>query len=358
MICARLRLALVLPGLLASSVSFASIRMTGLGPNMVGVVDDPVTDMLRYPQLNALEDEWLTGLEMRQPGDYFPFARTPGRLSVAAALDAELEEEGADGDPSLAVSWRTDKLAIGASVTAWAINQRPRDDWEDLRGDTSASWSGYGYGLGEGTIGCSWSKPGFALDGNIDVDLARGFWWRGTLDSFVQCGDNRSTVISPVLRLTFARDRITWRVLASYSHTFFHEDFYDTLGERSYKRRENWHTLGLTGGATLRPAPSFLVATELRSRVSPAAQECTWDFLLPAGCEWHHGPLTLRMGAEAGVTLSSAAWRHGKIGVRFYNQTYFGLGLTPIPRVSLDFTPYMEDIASLRGWKVGATVRL
>jgi len=193
------------------------------------------------------------------------------------------------------------------------------------------------------------------LDGNAGLLLARGYWMRGTLDSFVLCGDSRSTVVSPVLRLTLPRDMVTWRVLASYTHTMLREDFYDTLNGLLFQRRETRHQLGLTGGLVFTPRPNFVVTAGLRCHVLPAAHNWSWNLLSPAGFEWNSGPLTLRIGAEASVGFWTSELRHGAVTTYFHNTTYFGLGVRPLPRLSFDFTPCMEDIANLRGWELGAT---
>jgi hypothetical protein len=325
--------------------------MDGIGPNLAGIVDDQVTDLLCYPQLNALARGWLVGIEMNQSGDYYPYARTPGPLSLAAALDATLRDSAVDCNPSAALAVQTGQWSIGAGTTVGTLGNRVVPP-EELIGDTSSLLI---YTVREGvraTAGARWAGSGLSVDGNLSGFRRDGLEWRVTRDSVVQAGDYSETSVSPSLRVTVPGEHLCWRGIASYTHWYGGWRYY----EWPEYPRETTHELALGGGLTYGHGPSLLGAAGLQAAVSPVAHYWSWSFRLPVGLEWDSGPIAARLGADVSLSLRTVKWRGGAIETHFGNRVYFGLGLKPTEHLRLDFVPYMENVADLRGWRLAAAL--
>ena len=131
-------------GLLACGASLASVRMDGLGPNLVDLIDDPVTDLMRYPQLNVLTPGWLVGVE--KGWSYYPYVRATGRWSVAAALKATRGDTMYVCSPSLAVAGQSGRYSFGLALTSvdignhdYRINSARVDGGAETQANSSRS---------------------------------------------------------------------------------------------------------------------------------------------------------------------------------------------------------------------------
>jgi hypothetical protein len=323
----------VLLGLLACGLSFASVRMAGLGWGLTGMVDDPVTDMMIYPQLNVLTPEWLVGIEMKQPGSYNPYFHSHGRWSFAADLDVYAAEKDGSCDPSLAVATQVGPLSLGASAR-FAFIDEPVSPPKDIR------WGGisFNHDIGVAVVGVRWSRPAMTLDFAISGGEYDHYMWSTDGGSDTLLDRYFETSLTPLLRATWLRDRLSWRAFMSYTC-----DATDWPGHRASRQ----HTLSLSGGPTF-AAGNLLAVSGLRATVKPQAHYCWWDLRLPVGIEWNPGPFVLRLGADAQYSSN----------LGFGSRTYVGLGLRPTEHMRLDFAPDMDNAANLRGWELAAALEL
>jgi hypothetical protein len=327
----------VLLGMMACGLSFASVRMDGLGPGLVDLVDDPVTDLLRYPQLNVLTPGWLVGVEMNQAGHYFPYARTSGRWSVAAALDATLNDARLYCDPSLALATQVGPVSMGVSATADFLDEPivpPGDSPPWIYAATVRE-------VGEAVIGARWNGPGFVLDCRAGGYEWEAFGWRPSGDSAVLVDRREHPSLTSALRMTWPGEHLSWRGIVDYAYT-------DEVWFVGYGLTD-MHTLSLTGGTTFATS-ALLAAGSVRVAATILKYCWIWNLRLPVGVEWSQGPVTLRLGADAAVSFATA----GKTYRGFKGHTYVGLGLRPVERLRLDFVPDMDNAANLRAWKLAA----
>jgi hypothetical protein len=333
---------LVALGLLACGLSPASVRLDGFGPNLVDIIDDPVTDLLRYPQLNVLAPGWLVGVETNQSGYFHPYARTTGRWSVAAALDATLGDTFYVYSPSLALSAQTGKLSIGVAATIPGLG-----DWATppkwLSEDTAFGWGAFFTGNWHVMLGARWRGSGFTLDGNL----------RGAI-SEEQYGPapycySEVKAFAPSLRISWPGEHLSWRGMMIYDYTRDRQ----IQPDWTHPQVSLYRTLALVGGPTF-TAGNLLVCAGLRAGISPSIHDWTCGFHLPVGVEWSPGPVVFRLGAEP--IVAHAPWLPGKLGMVFENHVYIGLGLRPVEHLRLDFVPDMDNAANLRGWSLAAAL--
>jgi hypothetical protein len=334
-------------GLLACGLSPASVRMDGLGPNLAGLIDDPVSDLLSYPQLNVLTPGWLVGVETNQSDYYHPYARTTGRLSVAAALAATLGDTAYDYAPSLALAAQAGKLSIGVATTVsglggWAIPP----GW--LIQDTTPSWMRFFRGDWQVTLGTRWNGPGFTLDGDVGGSAGDEFFSHVRHDSVYIYDYYEWKSLTPSLRIGWPGQRLSWRGIIGYHYL------------RLRRTGPNWtnpqvsldHTLSLSGGPTF-TAGDLLACAGLRLATNPTVP-FGLTARLPAGIEWSPGPVIFRLGTDPRVLYSSDPRVPRELRLVFWNSICIGLGLRPVEHLRLDFVPDMDNAANLSGWSLAA----
>jgi hypothetical protein len=335
---ARTRSSVVL-GLFVCSAALGSVRLDGLGSGLLDIIEDPVADMTRYPQLNVLAPGWLVGVEMNQTGHYRPYARTSGRWSVAAALDATLKDTRVYCDPSLALATQAGPVSLGVSATADFLDEPivpPKRD--------SPPWI-YAVRIrevGEAVIGARWYGRGFTLDGSVRGYEWEAFDWRPSGDSAVLVDRHEHPSLTSSLRMTWPGKHLNWRGIVDYAYV-------DEVGVIGYGLTDK-HSVSLSGGTAFATA-TLLAAGGLRVAASDLTYYWTWNLRLPVGIEWSPGPVTLRLGADAAVSFATAKPTYRG----FKGHTYVGLGLRPVERLRLDFVPDMDDAANLRGWELAAS---
>jgi len=332
--------------LLAYGLSLASVRMDGLGPNLASLIDDPVTDLLRYPQLSVLTPGWLVGIELNQPGSYHPYARATGRWSVAAALDATLSDSTAHYDPSVALATQVGPVSIGAAATFGFIDE-PVPPRLELPDDTMWPYIWKVRDIGKAVLGARWYGPGFTLDGNVNGYVWERYVWH---QGGILIGRGQNLWLTPALRMSWPGEHLRWRGIASYEYK--RHNWPGTYGGASC-----YHTLSLSGGPTF-TAGNLLATAGLHStvRTQQLSNWLYWDLCLPLGIEWNSGPVVFRLGADAGVSFQTATGWPGADNMEFRNHTYVGLGLRPVEHLRLDFTPDMDNAANLRGWSLAAAL--
>jgi hypothetical protein len=312
--------------------------MAGLGWGLAGFVDDPVTDMVVYPQLNVLTPGWLVGIEMSQPGSYGPYFHSHGRWSFAANLDAHAA--GKDGwcDPSLAVATQVGPLSLGAGATLGFIDEPTTPPADIHWGSVSVL-----HDVGDAVVGARWSGAGVSVDGNIGVGEYDDYVWRTDGISDTTLDILRHPYLRPSLRMTWPGKQLSWRAIASYE-----------CDHGKWPSHETWrkHTLSLNGGPIYR-SKSLLVASRFTARTTIHEANMYWGTTLAAGMEWNTGPVTLRLGTDAGVSFTTSRGQTDYRG--FTSSTYAGLGLRPVERLRLDFAPDMDNAANLRGWQLAAS---
>jgi hypothetical protein len=331
-------LAAAVMGLLICSVAPGSVRLEGLGPNLVDLIDDPVTDLMRYPQLNVLTPGWLVGTE-KGPVKSYPYARITGRWSVAAATEATRGDTMYVCSPSLAAATRSRVLSFGLALTISRLGDwERRPEW--VANHAKAGWEALSMGNWRANVGCRWNGPGFIVDGNLS-----GFASEHLPDPYIY---SLMKELTPSLRVTWSGEHLSWRGLAVF----------DWERRREYLKDENtspnpyvWRsqTLALVGGPTFILGDS-LACVGFRAGIGRDNSDWRWGFHLPIGIEWTPGPVVFRLGAEATVDKWWMLQRPG-----FDDGIYFGLGLKPIDRLRLDFVPDMDDAANLRGWELAAS---
>jgi hypothetical protein len=312
--------------------------MAGLGWGLAGFVDDPVTDMVVYPQLNVLTPGWLVGIEMSQPGSYGPYFHSHGRWSFAANLDARAA--GKDGwcDPSLAVATQVGLFSLGAGATPGFIDESTSPPKDISWGSVSTS-----HDVGDVMVGARWSGVGVSMDGNIGAGEYDNYSWSTDGGSDTVLDVLRYPHLTPSLRVTWLGKQLSWRAIASYE--------YDR-GEWSSHETWRQHTLSLKGGPVYR-SKSLLVASRLTARTTSYKGNLFWGTTLAACMEWNTGPVTLRLGTDAAVSFQTARGRTDYGG--FKSNMYAGLALRPVEHLRLDFAPDMDNAANLRGWQLAAT---
>lgn len=351
------RSALVLAAILLVAtpcIAGASVRLEGLGPDLVGIVEDEVADLLGYPQLNALASAWAVGFDLPTYDFCHVYARSPGPVSVAGIVTAENWTDGVQGIPSIVAAGSHGRWAVGAELTL--------ADFQGMRstppfwGPSETTLSGVQFGwwkVGNGNLGGRWSGDDFALDGTVSADLERGVYWRVSPDTFIRTGENCNAVITPALRLTLGRGSVRWRYMTAYEYTRSWDAFYDTIGGQVHMSQD-WteHVLSAEAGSEYRPDRNLLVAAALQMRAVSQLQTWSWRLRVPAGLEWNQGPWTLRLGAEASVLLTAS----GGLKAEFDRAVYFGLGIRPTQHMTIDLVPSLDDAANLRAWQLGARV--
>lgn len=321
-------------GLLACGASLASVRMDGLGWRLTDIIDDPVTDLLTYPQLNVLTPGWLVGVETDQKGYYHPYARTSGRWSLAAALDATLWGQGASCDPSLALATQVGPLSLGASAR-FAFIDEPVSPPKDI----SWGWISFNHDVGVAVVGVRWNRPGMALDVNVSGDEYDHYMWSTDGGSDTLFERYYETSLTPLLRVTWLRGRLHWRAIMTYRYA---------AGDWPDHHVSRVHAVSLAGSSAYSSA-SLLATGGLRAMVN---SEHRWDLVLPACIEWNTGPVTVRLGADGQVSFNTSA---GTTELGFESHTNFGLGLRPVRRLRLDFAPDIDDAADLHAWELAAS---
>jgi len=327
-------------GLLACGLSLASVRMDGLGWNLSDLIDDPVADMLTYPQLNVLSPGRLVGVEMNQLGYYHPYARATGRLSVAATLDAGLGGLTASCDPSLALATQVGPLSLGASAR-FAFIDEPVSPPKDI----SWRWITFNHDVGIAVVGVRWNRPAMALDVNVSGGEYDHYMWSTDGGSDTLFERYCVTSLTPLLRVTWLREHLSWRAIISYGcggtdwpdHHFYIEE----------------RTLSLGGGPAF-AAGNLLAVAGLRANASSYGGDWLWDLRLPAGVEWSPGPVVFRLGTYAQCSFRTSA--AGATYQGFVGHVSIGLGLRPVEHLRLDFVPDMDNAANLRGWSLAAAL--
>jgi hypothetical protein len=337
----RHRSTFALLGLLACGLSLASVRLDGLGPNLVDIIDDPVTDLLRYPQLNVLTPGWLVGVERDHSFGYpcyNPYARVTGRWSVAATLRATHGDTMYFCTPSLAVATRSRAFNVGVALTI----SRP-GDWETrpewARRDAKTRWEAHSIGNWRAGVGCRWNGPGLTIDGNLS-----GVANEERRDPYVY---SLAKELNSLLRVTWSGEHLRWRILAAYDWEHRREYIDDeNLNPNPYVWRSQ--TLALISGPTF-IVGDLLVCVGLRSGIGRDDGHWKWGFHVPIGIEWTPGLVVFRLGVEGAVDKWSTLPRPG-----FDDGIFLGLGLSPTDRLRFDFVPDMDNAANLRGWELAA----
>ena len=330
--------------MLSCGLSLASVRLDGLGPNLVDIIDDPVTDLLLYPQVNVLTPGWLAGIETNQSGYYHPYAsRTTGRWSVAAALDATLGDTLYVYSPSLALSAQAGQLSFGVAATTFGIG-----DWAKpprwLSEDTAAGWGAFSTGNWRVTLGARWHGPGFTLDGNVSGGASEELY-----GGLVPSCYSEVKAFTPSLRMSWPGEHLSWRGVVVYDYV---RDRH-IQPDWTHPQVSDFRTLALVGGPTF-TAGNLLACAGLRAELDPYGHEWAWGFNLPAGIEWNPGPAVFRLGTEPLVVHAPSL--PGKVHMAFENHVYIGFGLRPAKRLRLDFMPDMENAANLRAWHLAAAL--
>lgn len=332
----------MLLSLLAGGLSLASVRMDGLGLNLAGLIDDPVTDMLAYPQLNVIRPGWLAGVEMSPTGYYYPYIRATGRVSVAAALDVSTRYSRVYWSPSLAFATPAGPLSIGASAGVGLTDvplARPMPgypwgysmyDWRDI---------------GNAVLGARWRRAGLTLDVNVNGGIWELLRWDGG-DTLAHRWQNLR--LGPELRVGLPGEHHSWRGIVSYT-------YHRVTGASD---RPPWveHVMSLQGGPAYRTR-SLLAAAGLQATVRSSSSGSVlpgWSLLLLMGIEWTPGWFVFRCGTDVGVSFAPSWW--GPLSPGFDEpQAYLGLGLGPVKRLRLDFTPDIHDLTNLHGCELAAS---
>jgi hypothetical protein len=348
------RSALLLAAILLAAMpcmAGASVRLEGLGPNLFGIVDDEVADLLGYPQLNALSSDWAAGFDLPTYDFCHIYAKSPGPVSVAGVVTAEDWMDGVQGIPSIAVAASRARWAVGVEVTV--------ADFQGMRssppfwgpGETTLTGMQFGWwSVGNANLGGRWSGDDFALDATVGADLDRGVYWRVWPDTFIRTGENYDAVITPALRLTLGRGSVRWRYMTACEYNRSWDDIYDTIGGRVHMS-ESWtrYVLSAVAGPEYWPNRNLFVAAALRMQAVSQLSTWSWRLRVPVGMEWNQGPWTLRLGAEASALLTTS----GGLKADFERNLYFGLGIRPAPHVTIDLVPSLDDAANLRAWQLG-----
>jgi len=342
--------------LVVATITTASLRMRGLGTGFDKLVDDKIDDLLAFPQSGALSSDWLAAIEIAVPEDFRLKVRSPGPWSVIAAVDAELGIGDPFASPTLGVATEAAPWSFGVRATLENLYVTSTPSFY-TPGDSIWGWAGTEHWeIGHATIGVRRVLPAVTIDGNVDVTLHAATRWVGMApDTFYRSSDRSTVVITPRIRVTAPRGPVRWRGLVSYSHESELDEIYDSLGYSVESSINTDHRVGLAGGLTWSPTPNLLVTSGLRGGVA-AYRLWSWNFTVPAGLEWTHGPLVVRLGADLTGGFTTLPWFNEVTTPRFYAGTYFGFSLRPLPRIRLDFLPSLDNVANLRAWHFGAVV--
>lgn len=353
----RLAVLLTLAAGVLAGASFAaegeyySLRIRGMGEALAGVLDDAVSDMVRFPQRGCLDPGWLAGLEMYEPGSYYLAARKPGPVALGALVNAVLE-----GQPSVTsgavASMKTGRFGWGAY-----------GEILDLGTD---------YGTGGAEPNLHYSRPHFAWRGRVgamvpvgaaelDVTLAGMQYgttlWYGHPDSVPPDREHSIFDISPAMRLSVGRGRFRWRGLVGYRHsrqssTVYHNSYPpDTVWTYRFDMHETW----LTIGTQVDPGYGLLVAAAASGTAEWGLihDEHVLLFETRVGLEKEVGPLTVRLGPGLRYVYSHLEGTSG-----FHPRFSAGLGLHLLPGLRTDFLVNSGDLANLASWRFGATYSL
>jgi hypothetical protein len=326
----------------------ASLRLDAIGPNLAGILDDPVWDFSAYPQLNCLDSGWLAGGEFLTDDRYCLFGRPPGPLSVGAVVPMTLK---ARGDIRLAVplSVRTRKLTLGATmwVPTWLT---PNADtlyrwYTDHYWARTFDWSGY--------LGCHWTRPMFSADAGVALAFQEITNWT-VADSVVTVRSReRRQGLKPAVRLTLGRGRLAFRAIASYQHWFVNQvDYYPYVSPSLIESAE------LTVGLVWRPVGQATLSAAVRAGLhSSLGPFSPWlleqAVVIPVGVEFT--PLGSVMTWRLGVDLQydSDFFRRPA----FRRHFHAGFAVNPLRNLSIEFLPGLDDAAVLTDWEVAFTVK-
>jgi hypothetical protein len=339
----------VLVSLLGCSLALGSVRVDGLNSSLAGFIDDPVTDILRYPQLNVLAPGWLVGVELSPAGDYYqPYGRMPGRVAVAAALDIASRYSREYWDPSVAIATHAGPLAVGASATVGltAVPATPPMDYYppecgalyDLRD------------IAQVVLGARWQRPEFALDFDVGGDM-HGYvmWlWPGPDPLTPDFYHWRILRLAPALRLGLPGEHLTWRGIVSYRY----QHGTGASGSPAW----TWHAASLRGGPIVNTG-NLLAACGVELTVSDSASEelpSFWTVRLPVGVELTSRWFAFRCGVDAGASFAGS-WRDGPLYPELEHHVYLGLGLKPFKHLRLDCAPDLGNDTGPFGWELAAS---
>jgi hypothetical protein len=339
--------ALLLLSLIALPAYGASLRMDALGTGLVGIIDDPGTDMTEYPEGNTFRTDWLTGLEL-QAGDWYSLRfLKPGPFSIGADLDAYLST---GGQPYLKipVSFRAAGLGWGAAVDL------PR--WYPLVLDTTYDVGTnvyYPRFTGGVMLGTCWSSRGLRLDARLAIDVERMEIWVDTGAGARHHQDLLYAAQVPSLRLTVDHGDLMFRAFIRYARSA--NTFTDTANGMQSEDLSVCHSFTPCVGIVYRPGQHVTVAVALKPNVAlwtPWSSGWTWSGVVPAGVEWTTGILTARVGVALGT--ASDGYKFNEVP-SFRRSVTAGLAVKPVPRLTLDFNPSVDDLSNLTEWQLGAT---
>lgn len=338
---------LLLLALLALPAHGASLRMEALGTDLIGIIDDPGTDMTEYPEGNTFRTDWLTGLELPESDFYGLRVLKPGPFSIGADVFGYLGMYAGFPHLTVPVSFRAAGLGWGAAIGF------PR--WFPAAIDTADPVGATAYFPrleDHATLGACWLGRGLRLDARLAVSVEQSETWVDT-----GAGARRSTsdVLAsqePSLRLAANFGDLTLSTGASYLRQgdyltdavsgarIDHPDVINRLTPYvgfAYSRRK-----GLTLAAALKPQVTLETF---------GGSDWSWGLSVPVGIEWTTGILTARLGAELATPFPNSFTE----APSFSRYLTAGFAVKPVPRLTLDFNPSVDDLSNLYEWQLGAS---